>query len=73
MDVRDYYLIRNVKSWQLMGMRQRGVRETKEGVNYGKSLNLGDCKNTGTIHRRSHFQGKEGKLYFEHIELLEEK
>lgn len=55
MDIRDYYLIRNVKSWQLMGMRQRGVRETKEGVNYGKSLNLGDCKNTGTIHRRSHF------------------
>lgn len=36
-------------------MRQRGVRETEEGVNYGKSLNLGDGKDTGAIHRRSHF------------------
>lgn len=46
----------------------------KEGVNYDiKGLNLGDCKNIGIINWKSHFRAKKGKLYFEHIELLEEK
>lgn len=49
-----------------MDIKQREVREMK-GVNYDvKGLNLGDCKNTGTIHWKK-------VSYFEHSELLEEK
>lgn len=47
---RRYYIVRTVKSQQLMDIKQREVREMK-GVNYDvKGLNLGDCKNTGTIY-----------------------
>lgn len=45
----------------------------KEGVNYDvKGLNLGGCKNIGTINWVT-FRAKKVKLYFEHIELLKEK
>ena len=42
-----------------MRVRQRGVKEMKEGVNYDiKVLNLGDCKNTGTLTERVILQQK---------------
>ena len=57
MDIRD--IVRTVKFWQLMRVRQRGVKEMKEGVNYDiKVLNLGDCKNTGTLTERVILQQK---------------
>lgn len=56
-----------------MPVRQKGVKEMKEGVNYDiKVLNLGNCKNTGTINWKSHFTAKKSKLHSEHIELLED-
>lgn len=70
MDIRD--IVRTVKFWQLMRVRQRRVKEMKEGVNYDINiLNLGDCKNTGTLTERVILQQKKSKLYSEHIELLE--
>ena len=57
MDIRD--IVRTVKFWQLMRVRQRGVKEMKEGVNYDiKVLNLGDCKNTATLTERVILQQK---------------
>lgn len=57
-----------------MRVRQKGVKEMKEGINYDiKVLNLGNYKNTGTINWKNHFKAKKkSELHSEHIELLEE-
>lgn len=50
------------------------MRERKERVNYDiKALNLGTAKIPVPLIKRVIFRAKKVKLYFEHIELLDEK